>query len=150
MIKKQILLAHIIQIVPRKHILNLRVEIILIISLGSNKMKNIFKIFKSKYTKDLNKKEQYLCPVCGYPELLEKPFDINGGGSYEICPSCGFEFGYDDCNHIDYSKETYLFVREQCIKAWRKKWIENGMQWSSKTKKPINWNPSEQLNNLKL
>lgn len=89
-----------------------------------------------------------MCPICGYPELLEPPFYSNGGGSYEICPSCGFEFGYDDFNHVDYSKETYLYVREQCIKNWRKNWVEDGMKWNSKIKKPNNWNPQEQLNKL--
>lgn len=76
-----------------------------------------------------------MCPICGYPELLEPPFYSNGGGSYEICP-------------IDYSKETYLYVKEQCIKNWRKNWVEDGMKWNSKIKKPNNWNPQEQLNKL--
>ena len=39
---------------------------------------------------------KYQCPVCGYPDLEEEPRSKEGGGSYEICPSCFFEFGYDD------------------------------------------------------
>ena len=38
----------------------------------------------------------YLCPVCGYPELEEVPRTHDGGGSYEICPSCSFQFGVSD------------------------------------------------------
>ena len=33
----------------------------------------------------------HTCFVCGYPELDELP-----DRSDEICPSCGFHFGYDD------------------------------------------------------
>lgn len=52
------------------------------------------------------------CPVCGAAELTAKPFEtwppptgvrlvppyeeVLGAPSYEVCPSCGFEFGNDD------------------------------------------------------
>jgi hypothetical protein len=52
------------------------------------------------------------CPVCGSPELTQPPYrkwppplgllltppyeDQLGRPSYEVCPSCGFEFGNDD------------------------------------------------------
>jgi hypothetical protein len=52
------------------------------------------------------------CPVCGAEELTVKPYqqwpptpgavlsppyeDHLGPPSYEVCPSCGFEFGNDD------------------------------------------------------
>ena len=36
------------------------------------------------------------CPVCGYRKLREKPRTYDGGGSFEICPSCGFQFGVSD------------------------------------------------------
>ena len=38
----------------------------------------------------------YRCPVCGYPGLDEPPRTEESGASYEICPSCGFEFGVTD------------------------------------------------------
>src|SRR5436853_428601 len=38
----------------------------------------------------------FICPVCGYDGLGEPPYNADGDGSYEICPSCGFEFGFDD------------------------------------------------------
>ena len=54
----------------------------------------------------------FQCPVCGAHELTRKPYadwppgpdmrltppyeDLLGQPSYEVCPSCGFEFGNDD------------------------------------------------------
>lgn len=74
------------------------------------------------------------CPVCAYPKLTEPPRSKSGGGSYEICPSCGFEFGVsdDDLGH------TY--------ESWRKQWIAKGMKWSSRgNKQPADWNPAAKL-----
>ena len=36
----------------------------------------------------------YICPICGYDKLEEAPYNTNGGGSFDICPCCGQEFGY--------------------------------------------------------
>lgn len=36
------------------------------------------------------------CPICFYTALFDPPYDVNGYGSDEICPCCGFHFGYDD------------------------------------------------------
>ena len=76
----------------------------------------------------------YDCPVCGYDELVESPRSSSGGGSYEICPSCGFQFGVsDDDEGISYDK-------------WRKRWVVGGMTWASVGRlKPTDWNPSNQL-----
>jgi hypothetical protein len=54
----------------------------------------------------------YECPVCGAEELTARPYEVwpppagavlsppyesvLGAPSYEVCPSCGFEFGNDD------------------------------------------------------
>ena len=76
----------------------------------------------------------HLCLVCAYPKLNEPPRSQSGGGSYEICPSCGFEFGVsdDDLGH------TY--------ESWRQAWLAKGMKWSSRGhKKPAAWNPAQQL-----
>lgn len=77
----------------------------------------------------------HTCLVCGYPNLEEPPRSSSGGGSYEICPSCGFQFGVSD----DDEGLTY--------EAWRKRWIESGMLWDKKgaSPPPPNWNPVEQL-----
>ena len=37
-----------------------------------------------------------ICPVCGYNALHEPAYDRFGCASFEICPCCGIEFGYDD------------------------------------------------------
>jgi hypothetical protein len=77
--------------------------------------------------------EIFQCPVCGYDQLREAPRSETGGGSYEICPSCGFEFGVSD----DDRGYTYA--------AWREEWVKRGMTWSSVTPAPANWNPTEQI-----
>jgi hypothetical protein len=76
----------------------------------------------------------YSCPVCGYPQLQEPPRPAGSGGSYEICPSCGFQFGVSD------DDEGYSY------QDWRAQWVSKGMPWSSVgMKMPDGWNPAEQL-----
>jgi len=81
-------------------------------------------------------KVSFICPVCGYPELQEPPRSSRtGGGSYEICPSCGFQFGVtDDDKGISYGE-------------WRARWIEKGMPWDSTgiEDSPPDWDPQKQL-----
>ncbi len=78
----------------------------------------------------------YRCPVCGYPRLCETPRTQAEGGSYEICPSCGFQFGVTD--------DDRGFTYEQ----WRELWRAEGMRWSSLRPKPANWDPQRQLEQL--
>ena len=84
----------------------------------------------------MDAKVSFTCPVCGYPELQESPRSPRtGGGSYEICPSCGFQFGVtDDDEGIGYEE-------------WRTRWIEKGMPWDSAgiEEPPPHWDPQEQL-----
>lgn len=82
--------------------------------------------------------DNYKCPVCGYPMLYEPPrYPKSGGGSYEICPSCGFQFGVTDDDQ-GYTYET-----------WRNEWIHKGMQWYSKSiERPANWNAAQQLSTI--
>lgn len=75
---------------------------------------------------------KHVCPVCGYPKLKEAPRSASGGGSYEICPSCGFQFGVTD-DDAGYTYDT-----------WRAKWRGEGMHWSSTTKPPAHWDPEKQ------
>src|SRR5437763_7383110 len=78
----------------------------------------------------------YTCPVCGFPELTEPPRTPDSGASYEICPSCGFQFGYDDESElIDYL-------------TWRRRWISEGMPWRSHNPAPAGWDPAAQLRSL--
>ena len=90
-------------------------------------------------------KKNYICPICGYDKLIYKP-----DSSYEICPCCGYEFGSFEYNNESLEKyfhdyqethEVYNFIRNV--------WLGNNLEWWSKNnKKPKNWNPIKQLNNL--
>jgi hypothetical protein len=76
----------------------------------------------------------YTCPACGYPELTESPYG-RSGGSYEICPSCGFEFGVTD------DDKGFTF------ESWRQRWIAMGMPWWAAAVEPApqGWDPTHQL-----
>ena len=77
---------------------------------------------------------KHTCPVCGWPELQEPPRGETGAASFELCPCCGFEFGFDD----DDRGLTY----EQA----RARWVAGGMQWwSSSRPAPAGWNAVQQL-----
>jgi hypothetical protein len=68
---------------------------------------------------------QNVCPVCGF-SMEEPPRD------YNICPSCGTEFGVHDVNAT--------------LADLRASWIATGPKWWSKAEpQPENWNPFAQL-----
>lgn len=54
----------------------------------------------------------FKCPICNKLVLENPPKDKYNNPSYEVCSSCGFEFGVDDDNY------TY--------EEWREKWIARG------------------------
>ena len=58
--------------------------------------------------------EKHICPVCGFDGLKEAPFGPHHEPSYEICPRCGFEFGFDGGN------DPAVFAE------FRQRWIKNG------------------------
>src|SRR5690349_14160194 len=65
-----------------------------------------------------------MCPVCGY-EMDDPPRD------YNVCPSCGTEFGLHDAN--------------AAISELRASWLSSGPTWWSTTDpQPANWEPLEQ------
>jgi transposase-like protein len=75
---------------------------------------------------------RFSCPVCGYDELEDAAYDEHGCASFEICPSCGTEFGYDD-NSKEHSR-----LRDQ--------WKHQGMKWwSNSVSPPDGWDPVAQL-----
>lgn len=80
----------------------------------------------------------HFCPVCGYEPLMEAPRSpVTGGGSYEICPACGYQFGVDDDDRgIDHV-------------IWRKNWVFEGMPWRSARPQPADWQPMVLLLSLK-
>lgn len=79
----------------------------------------------------------FQCPVCGFIGLDQAPRSASGGGSYEFCPSCDFEFGVTD--------DDLGFTDEE----WRLKWVKDGLPWRSASRPlPVGWDPSAQLRNL--
>ena len=71
---------------------------------------------------------KHMCPVCGYG-MQDPPCD------YNICPSCGTEFGVHDMN--------------ASIGELRKAWLQTGPRWSSATEpQPAAWNPFAQIAEL--
>ena len=81
---------------------------------------------------------KHLCPCCGFPGLREAPRSASGGASYEICPSCGFQFGVSD------DDQGYSYAR------WRALWIKVGCIWASQgIKAPRGWNANDQLDKLR-
>ena len=75
------------------------------------------------------------CPVCGFNGLDEPPYDAYGCATFEICPCCGIQFGYDD------------FSRTH--EALRAEWVDRGMPWWSQSRKPpVNWDAAAQCHTL--
>src|SRR3954453_18515152 len=71
---------------------------------------------------------KYICPVCGF--LLQYPPE-----DFNICPSCGVEFGADT---VEYS-----------IQELQRAWIDRGMTWTSRVlPRPAGFNPLGQLERL--
>ncbi|WP_132313659.1 hypothetical protein [Paenibacillus sp. BK033] len=79
---------------------------------------------------------KHICPICGYEELTQAPYDTDGNESFEICDCCGFEFGFDDV-HDGHTFETY-----------RNKWISAGATWFYKQSEPEIWDLNQQLKNI--
>jgi hypothetical protein len=82
---------------------------------------------------------KYTCPVCGYPELDEPPYDLlTGGPSFDICPCCGCEYGYD-APKPGRSQEDFLRF-----------WIKQGAPWFSPDLKPSDWDLRKQLEEINI
>jgi hypothetical protein len=79
----------------------------------------------------------HTCPACGWPHLHEPPRSAADGGSYEICPSCGFQPGVTD-------DDEGLTPME-----WRTEWSKRGMPWTSAgMHRPEGWNAAAQLQKI--
>lgn len=75
------------------------------------------------------------CPLCGYDGLHEAAYDRSGCSSFEICRSCGTEFGYQDARRSH--------------KSLRSEWMAKGMPWHSSVKAPPpGWDPAKQLRSV--
>lgn len=77
-------------------------------------------------------------PRVRLPHLSEMPRSVASGGSYEICWSCGFEFGVTD-DDLGFSYGD-----------WRRQWVDQGMPWSSASIRlpPDGWDPVAQLRSI--
>ena len=75
----------------------------------------------------------YVCPVCGFDGLREPPYNADGDGSYEICPCCGFEYGYDDHSEGVSHDE------------FRANWLAAGAEWFDEERRPDDWDLRAQL-----
>jgi hypothetical protein len=85
--------------------------------------------------------QAHRCPICGYLGFDEPPWS-GSSASYDICPSCGVEFGYDDFREDDTG-------RQQRWQELRQEWIARGMRWASTVHpQPQGWDPKEQLREL--
>ncbi len=77
--------------------------------------------------------EEFACPVCGFPYLKDPALPPDGNPSFEICPSCGYQFGVtDEQEGIGYA-------------TWREQWVAGRMQWQGRDSPPRSWDPAEQL-----
>lgn len=75
---------------------------------------------------------QFMCPVCGYPSLREPAYSQPDCPSFDICPCCGTQFGYDDAG----TPHSVL----------RQRWVAAGTPWYSKhTSLPPEWSGRRQL-----
>jgi hypothetical protein len=87
---------------------------------------------------------EYQCPVCGYIGFDEPPWASDVSPSYDICPSCGTEFGYQDFGQNELERRA----RWQTL---RQEWIGRGMPWSSSVDpKPAEWDPIKQLRGIDI
>ncbi len=77
----------------------------------------------------------FACPACGWDDQISPPMDTLGYPSYDICSCCGIQYGYHDIMGITY-------------RAWRDKWVRNGMRWNSYSDPPPDWDPVRQLKKL--
>lgn len=83
-----------------------------------------------------------ICPVCGYT-LAESAWAEGVGGSFEICPSCGVQFGYADAAGGDPDRRVALW------REWREAWVADGMPWRGVGKPPEDFDPDTQLARLR-
>jgi hypothetical protein len=84
---------------------------------------------------------EHICPVCGY-ELAEPAWVDDVGGSFEICDSCGIQFGYEDAAGDDRELRAALWGE------WRAAWVANGMPWRGVGRPPDDFDPGAQLARL--
>jgi ribosomal protein L37E len=96
---------------------------------------------------------KFVCPSCGYPELVSSPYERMGlppwsdhgsppysqrygTPSYDVCACCGFEYGNDD------EPGT---APPQTFAEYLADWITRGCVWCTPSRKPDDWSLETQL-----
>jgi len=76
--------------------------------------------------------DPFRCSVCGY-RLDTPPWGIDGKNpTFDFCPCCGVQFGYQDC-------------LQAAVEKQRARWLAGGARWSEPSEMPADWNLEEQL-----
>ncbi len=83
--------------------------------------------------------QMYTCPACAWPGLADPPRTTQSGGSFEVCPSCGIQFGYSDENSGDGAGRTSYY------RGWGVKWYTEGARWSGSQPAPEGWDGKAQF-----
>lgn len=77
------------------------------------------------------------CRICGYLPP-EPPWGINGDApTFEICPCCGVEWGYED-------------VSQTSADRFRQRWLAGGAPWQDKRTPQDGLGVQERLARLQL
>src|SRR5262245_11585155 len=96
----------------------------------------------------------FVCPCCGYPEIADPPYERMGlppwldhglppyaqrygFPSYECCPCCGFEYGFDD--------DPGGSAAASSFREYLTEWIAEGCVWLAPARKPKDWSLDQQL-----
>jgi len=96
------------------------------------------RLLPAEFMKAMLSQPGHPCPVCGFADLHE-PAWANDEPSFEICVSCGTQFGYQDA-------EPDLARREERHLQLRAEWVEAGYPWASITiPAPTGWDGRRQL-----
>jgi hypothetical protein len=79
--------------------------------------------------------ELMVCRVCGLAQETP-PWGRDGlSPSFEICPCCGTEFGYDDATRV-------------AVLRRRARWAQTGYAWFDPVLRPPGWRRQEQMGQI--
>lgn len=82
-----------------------------------------------------SKNFDYCCHVCGRDQGFEPWGKDKETPTFDICPCCGVQFGYED------------FTLEG-TKEFREDWLATGAKWFDPEFKPTHWSLEEQMKNI--
>ena len=91
-------------------------------------------------------KLNYICKVCGYLQEYEIE-------EWTICDCCGIEHGYQDIDKEDANLATINWIRQAFNWSLDEKRLLKGKEfsvWFDENKRPKDWNPLDQLNNIEI